>query len=461
MITASTSAASSALRSLAGGDGVDRAGEDGVGHASAQPSTSERSRRDVGRWVQLGVAAGLASARRQRGGFVALAAGDRDRGDRAISSMTRTARSVGVLARRMPSAGGEEAYVQARRVAGKRVMSRRAAARRPARSPPRERRRRAGRGRCARAACARGCACPRGRSRRRRRRAARSIARSSASASLVPRTIGIWPMPSSTLLRPLTFHSDDFDSAPDLAALDRRDPDRRRDPSSCRGCRRSSSGPSSRDVLEPLDLEAAPEAHDRRADAEGDAVGAGDVARSASRAGAIVAQEVRSSSLPSSVSTDSGWNWTPSAGSSRWRIPMITPPPWAETSNTSGRRSGIDDQRVVAPDRQRRRSPAKIVRPSWVDLARLAVHRLAAHDDAAERLRQRLVAEADAQRRHAGLGEPPHHLDADAGLVGRARSRRDDDAVGPALEQLVDGRDGRCARRPARAPSSPRNWTRL
>ncbi len=41
--------------------------------------------------------------------------------------------------------------------------------------------------------------------------------------------------------------------------------------------------------------------------------------------------------FPASVRTDSGWNWTPSAGSSRWRMPITTPPPSAVRSKQSGR----------------------------------------------------------------------------------------------------------------------------
>jgi hypothetical protein len=51
-----------------------------------------------------------------------------------------------------------------------------------------------------------------------------------------------------------------------------------------------------------------------------------------------------SSCLPSSVRTDSGWNWTPSAGRSRWRRPMITPPPLADTSKQSGTSSSTTSE---------------------------------------------------------------------------------------------------------------------
>ena len=49
-------------------------------------------------------------------------------------------------------------------------------------------------------------------------------------------------------------------------------------------------------------------------------------------------------------------------GSSRWRMAITTPPPVAETSKQAG--SLVDHERVVAPDGQRRRQAAKIVRPS-------------------------------------------------------------------------------------------------
>ena len=47
-------------------------------------------------------------------------------------------------------------------------------------------------------------------------------------------------------------------------------------------------------------------------------------------------RKLRRSALPCSVSTDSGWNCTPSAGSSRWRTPITTSPATAERSRQSG-----------------------------------------------------------------------------------------------------------------------------
>src|SRR5919197_194480 len=100
----------------------------------------------------------------------------------------------------------------------------------------------------------------------------------------------------------------------------------------------------------------------------------------------------------------------------------------------------VDHERVIAPDRQRRRQAGEDRAPVVLDRGRLAVNRDVADDLAAERLRQRLVAQADAQRGHARLGEAARHVDGDAGLVGRAGAGRDHDAVEAVLEQLVGGR---------------------
>jgi len=48
------------------------------------------------------------------------------------------------------------------------------------------------------------------------------------------------------------------------------------------------------------------------------------------------ARKLRSRSLPLGVRTDSGWNWTPSAGSSRCRTAITTSPDHAERSRQSG-----------------------------------------------------------------------------------------------------------------------------
>ena len=108
--------------------------------------------------------------------------------------------------------------------------------------------------------------------------------------------------------------------------------------------------------------------------------------------------------LPCGVSTDSGWNWTPSAGSSRWRAPITTLAEVGGQFELVGE-VGVGDQRVVAAGDHRGRQ-AGVDRPAVVlDLGVLAVDRLALDDLAAEDLDHRLVAEADAEHRRAGLGE--------------------------------------------------------
>src|ERR1043166_9476742 len=98
-----------------------------------------------------------------------------------------------------------------------------------------------------------------------------------------------------------------------------------------------------------------------------------------------------------------------------------------------GQGFALDDERVVA---RRREAIFQALedRPAVVaNLRRLAVDgRWAAHDAASEDLPDGLVAEADAEQRDVA-GERGDQLQRDASLVGRARPRRDDDAVGPYL----------------------------
>src|SRR4051794_3316639 len=104
------------------------------------------------------------------------------------------------------------------------------------------------------------------------------------------------------------------------------------------------------------------------------------------------------------------------------------------------RKLRIDHKRVVAPGYERGFEAAED-RPAVVlDARRLAVDRLAADDPAAERLRHRLVAEADAQYRHAGLRQRRDRGHRHARLAGRARTRRDDRLVRRPLDQLVHRR---------------------
>src|SRR4051812_45521033 len=98
----------------------------------------------------------------------------------------------------------------------------------------------------------------------------------------------------------------------------------------------------------------------------------------------------------------------------------------------------VHDEGVIPTDGQRRRQACEEAFAVVLDLRRLAVHGHVADHRAAEGLRERLMAEAHAERRHAGLGEAAHGLDGHAGLVRRARPGRDDHAVGPPGEQRVD-----------------------
>src|SRR6185437_9991172 len=72
------------------------------------------------------------------------------------------------------------------------------------------------------------------------------------------------------------------------------------------------------------------------------------------------------------------------------------------------------------------------------DLAHLAVHRHGGADHlAAEGLADRLMTEADAEQRdRAGAA---HEIEADAGMVGIARARRDDDALRLQRQRRLDG----------------------
>ena len=88
---------------------------------------------------------------------------------------------------------------------------------------------------------------------------------------------------------------------------------------------------------------------------------------------------------------------------------------------------GVGDQRVVAAGDQRRRQPVEDRAAVVLDLGVLAVDRLALDGRAAEGLDQRLVAEADAEHRRAGLGEGADRLaeiPASAGVQGPGETTR-------------------------------------
>src|SRR6185437_1865851 len=70
-----------------------------------------------------------------------------------------------------------------------------------------------------------------------------------------------------------------------------------------------------------------------------------------------------------------------------------------------------DDERVVAPDDEAATQPAEDRAPVVLDRRRLAVDRVVQLDLAAERLGERLVSEAYAERRHARLRKAPDEIE--------------------------------------------------
>ena len=136
------------------------------------------------------------------------------------------------------------------------------------------------------------------------------------------------------------------------------------------------------------------------------------------------ARKLASSALPEPVRIDSGWNCTPSTGSVRCRTPITTSSSHQAVRSRSGARSGSHHQRVVA------RRHHGIVEPARTPCARRGGSRLVLPctgsrprtTRAAERLADRLVAQADAEDRHAP-GQPADRLHRDAGLVGGLRAR--------------------------------------
>ena len=87
-------------------------------------------------------------------------------------------------------------------------------------------------------------------------------------------------------------------------------------------------------------------------------------------------------------------------GASRREPPSDRPARRRRSRDESGMRLALDDQRVVAHDLHRRRQPGEDAGSVVADLRRLAVHDpVGAHDVSAVRLADRLVSEADAERR--------------------------------------------------------------
>src|SRR5438105_5644809 len=94
----------------------------------------------------------------------------------------------------------------------------------------------------------------------------------------------------------------------------------------------------------------------------------------------------------------------------------------------------VDDERVIAPDGQRGGDAGEDRAAVVLDRRRLAVYGRVQLDATAEGLRERLVAEADAERGDARLGHLPRELERDSGVVGCARPGRDDAALVAALD---------------------------
>ena len=119
---------------------------------------------------------------------------------------------------------------------------------------------------------------------------------------------------------------------------------------------------------------------------------------------------------------------------------MITPSSVvAVTLSEAGTTLGFDNQRVVTRCLERIRQTGEHAFAVVADPARLAMHdRWRAHDPSAEHLADALMAEAHAEDR-SRRAELLDDCVGDAGFVGVARSGRDQDAVGVARRQLVDG----------------------
>ena len=181
--------------------------------------------------------------------------------------------------------------------------------------------------------------------------------------------------------------------------------------------------------------------------------------RMASHHAAHAPRKFASSRLPAAVRTDSGWNCTPSAGSSRWRTPMTTSP--SHRRRPRARRAGRGRrQRVVAADGQRARR-AREDRPAVVlDLAGLAVHRLVPRTTLPPKAcAERLVAEADAEHRDpAGEARGSPRPRCPPRPASRARARP---PGGSALARRGSSTVDVSLRTTTSAPSSPRYWTRL
>src|SRR5690606_6991952 len=95
-------------------------------------------------------------------------------------------------------------------------------------------------------------------------------------------------------------------------------------------------------------------------------------------------------------------------------------------------RDVLDHQRMIARGGEGTGQAGENAGSVMIDGAGLAVHQSAAGHAAAEVLAYRLMAEADAKQRPLRFGTSGDEIKADAGLVGRARARRDQKALGAA-----------------------------
>src|ERR1700681_2915263 len=102
-----------------------------------------------------------------------------------------------------------------------------------------------------------------------------------------------------------------------------------------------------------------------------------------------------------------------------------------------GKRPAVDYQRMVAGRRERTRQPFEYPFASMSDGRQFAVHHAARPDDTPpERLADGLVPEAYPEDRNFAR-EALHQRHRDAGFVGRARARRDDDLLGSPRTYLL------------------------
>src|SRR3546814_16170072 len=99
----------------------------------------------------------------------------------------------------------------------------------------------------------------------------------------------------------------------------------------------------------------------------------------------------------------------------------------------------VDHLEAVVARRLKGRGEPR-VKPAAVvaDRRGLAVHQMAALDNAAEMLADRLMAEADAEQRAPRVGAGGDEVDTDASVIGRAGAWRD-------KERVSDGAKGLCS----------------